>query len=135
MTTIEQYLQAILPDANFTTIALEKFANSPADVGLMPLYLSENAYPVPFDAEFMKRRQYAESSLWYSAVGLFSGGSESEKIGDESYSKGGYVITEKDRDRFIAMANKLRVCSGFDIEIIFSDSEVTDAQELIGLVL
>lgn len=133
MITIEQFLRSKLPNAEFSTENLEVIANSPVDVGLMPLRLDEEAYPTPMEESFLQIRNYVESNLWYSALGLFSGGGTSEKIGDETYSQTGYSITQSDRDRFKAIADSLREKAGFAPEGDVSSEGIMDGSELVGL--
>lgn len=134
MITIEQFLRSKLPNVEFTEDNLAVIANSPADVGLEPFELTDAAYPSDMDSLFMQRRNYMESNLWYSALGMFSGGSVTEKIGDESYSRTGYTITEGDRDRFKAIGDSLREKAGFAPEGYSEDEGIHDGSIYVGLI-
>lgn len=70
----------------------------------------------PTEDDFDIRLDYAASTIYYSVLGVFSGGGYSEKVGDVQKSRSSYTITQADRDRFKMLADRLRKKHGFDIE-------------------
>ena len=107
-TTIAEFLRSRLGNYELDDINIQIAAESPIEIGLEPFELDDSAMVYPKPIDFDKRRDYAESCVYYFALGVFSGGGESEKIGNESYSKTSLVITKNDRVRFKAMADSLR---------------------------
>ena len=104
--TIEQFLRSKVSNFDISEDALAVFAASPLDINLEPFDLQDLAFGS--GDEFIKRRDYVESCLWYSISGLMGTSGTSEKIGDSSYSSGSIVLSKDDRARFKANGDALR---------------------------
>lgn len=111
-------------------LVIERAANSPLDVQLEALDVEEDAYPEDRTEDFVKRLDYASSTIYYAVLGVFAGGGYSEKVGDVSVSKSGYTITKADRERYQALADALRRKHGFIVEGINDDGGFYDANYL-----
>lgn len=121
--TVEAYLRAKVSRYPFEMSVLENAALSPIFAkpsALSPLDLNDEveAHIVDgvMDAEFERALKYAESTLYYSVSGAFSGGSRSEQVGDVRASLSGFIITQADRDFYRNLAHKLRKELGVEIE-------------------
>ena len=104
---------------------LKKAAVSPIFAKPTPLKaisLDDEVEDNATDEEFVKSLIYATSTLYYSAAGAFSGGSQSEQVGDIRASQSGFIITQRDRDYYRSMGDKLRGDIGADIEEMETDS-------------
>lgn len=119
--TVEAYLRARIPGYPFEAVVLESAALSPIEVGLQPLKLTDSVEDVYADEELLKSLKYATSTLYYSAAGVFSGGSRTEQVGDVRASLSGFIITQADRDYWRKRGDKLREELGFDPEENLSD--------------
>jgi hypothetical protein len=113
--SVEEYLKSLVPGYEFKQAVLKRAARSPIEVGLSPLILSEDIDDNYTD-EYQTRLDYASSTIYYSMLGVFSGGSKSEKRADTQISISGVTVTQTDRDRFKTLADNLRTKHGFDIE-------------------
>lgn len=111
--TVGEYLSSLVFGLNLPDTVIERAAKSPLDVGLESFEVSDDAYPDDRSEEFVKRLDYASSTVYYAVLGVFAGGGYSEKVGDVSVSKSGYTITTADRERFKALADGLREKHGF----------------------
>lgn len=123
--TVEEYLRGEIPGYPFEDFVLKKAAYSPCKatpVKLRALSLDDIIEEHEDDEEFDKSLIYATSTLYYSAAGAFSGGSRHEQVGDISASRSGFIITQRDRDYYRSMGDKLRGTLGADIEEVQSDS-------------
>lgn len=118
--TVEDYLRSLVEGLELSEAVLLRAAYSPIEVGLKPLTLNEDAYPDNYDEVFVKRIDYASSTVYYSVLGVFAGGGYSEQVGDVRKSRSGYTITMDDRARFQSLADNLRLKHGF--EVIESDN-------------
>ena len=121
--TVEAYLRAKVPGYPFEMTVLENAAVSPVfakPTALQALSLSVEVESHIEDGvmneDFEKALKYAESTLYYSVSGAFSGGSRSEQVGDVRASLSGFIITQSDRDFYRNMANKLRKELGVEAE-------------------
>lgn len=105
---------------------LERAARSPKGVKwtddngevviLAPLSLTDDIDAFDDDSTFEVRLDYAASTIYYSALSVFSGGGYSEKVGDVQKSQSGYTVTQADRDRFKMLADDLRKKHGIEVE-------------------
>lgn len=123
--TVEEHLRGEIPGYPFEDYVLKKAAASPMfakPVALKPISLDDEVESNATDEEFVKSLTYATSTLYYSAAGAFSGGSRSEQVGDIHASMSGFIITQRDRDYYRAMGDKLRGEVGADVEETQSDS-------------
>ena len=123
--TVEEYLRAEIPGYPFKEEVIARAAYSPRKakpIKLRALSLNDVVEDYDDDEEFDKSLTYALSTLYYSAAGAFSGGSRHEQVGDISASMSGFIITQKDRDYYRSMGDKLRGVVGADIEEMQSDS-------------
>ena len=121
--TVEAYLRAKVPGYPFEMTVLENAAVSPVfakPTALQPLNLGDEIESHIEDGvmnpDFEKALKYAESTLYYSVSGAFSGGSRSEQVGDGRASLSGFIITQADRDFYRNLAHKLRKELGVEIE-------------------
>lgn len=121
--TVEAYLRAKVPGYPFEMSVLENAALSPIfakPMALQPLNLSDeidsHIEHGVMDEDFEKSLKYAESTLYYSASGAFSGGSRSEQVGDVRASLSGFIITQSDRDYYRTLANRIRKELGMTVE-------------------
>jgi hypothetical protein len=130
--TVEDYLRSLVPGYDFKSIVLQRAARSPVEVGLERLSL-ESDIDEDTTEDFAVRLDYASSTIYYSMLGVFSGGSKSEKRADTQISVSGYTVTQTDRERFKTLADNLRTKHGFDIESDGTeDSGMFDATGLYG---
>lgn len=123
--TVEAYLRAEIPGYPFKEEVIARAAYSPRKakpIKLRALSLNDVVEDYDDDEEFDKSLTYALSTLYYSAAGAFSGGSRHEQVGDISASMSGFIITQKDRDYYRSMGDKLRGVVGAAIEEMQSDS-------------
>lgn len=121
--TVEAYLRAKVPGYPFEMTVLENAAVSPVfakPTALQALNLGDEIESHIEDGvmnpDFEKALKYAESTLYYSVSGAFSGGSRSEQVGDVRASLSGFIITQADRDFYRNLAHKLRKELGVEIE-------------------
>ena len=114
MTTIEQFLQNRLIGFNVSSQMIEDAANSPVEQGLDALFLSDNAYQSTDD--FMRRRDYAEGTLYYMCIGVFSSTGEKKQIGNRSYTSASISISLSDKSTLLNKANELRMKWGYKVE-------------------
>lgn len=132
--TVEAYLRAQIPGYPFSTEVLENAALSPIfarpePMGSISLYddIEEHAG----DDDWLRSLKYATSTLYYSAAGLFSGGSRTEQVGDVRASLSGYIITQADRDWWRKRGDALREELGIEPEEDLStDSCMFDATDM-----
>lgn len=116
MTTIEQFLQNRLIGFNVSSQMIEDAANSPVEQGLDALFLSDNAYQYPATDDFMRRRDYAEGTLYYMCIGVFSSTGEKKQIGNRSYTSASISISLSDKSTLLNKANGLRMKWGYKVE-------------------
>lgn len=116
MTTIEQFLQNRLIGFNVSSQMIEDAANSPVEQGLEALFLSDSAYPYPMTDDFMRRRDYAEGTLYYMCIGVFSSTGEKKQIGNRSYTSASISISLSDKSTLLNKANGLRQKWGYKVE-------------------
>lgn len=122
--TVEAYLRAQVPGYPFEMAVLDNAALSPIFArpeALRAISVKDVIEDNADDEEFVKSLKYATSTLFYSASGVFSGGSRSEQVGDVHASLSGFIITQADREYYRAMADKLREEIGAEVE-----EDVTD---------
>lgn len=132
--TVEAYLRAQVPGYPFEIGVLENAVLSPIFARPDPLHslsikdiVEDNAN----DKEWVKSLKYATSTLFYSASGVFSGGSRSEQVGDIHASLSGFIITQSDREYYRNMGDKLRKEIGYEPEeTIQMQGGMFDASEL-----
>jgi hypothetical protein len=109
--TVEAYLRSKVAGYPFDDAVLESAALSPLfarPTKLDKLALDGDIEEIAEDENLQKSLKYAESSIYYSVSGVFSGGSRSEQIGDVKSSLSGYTITQADRDYYRKLADSLR---------------------------
>lgn len=132
--TVEAYLRAQIPGYPFTTEVLENAALSPMfakPVALEVIALSDVVEENKDDEGFLRSLKYALSSLYYSAAGLFSGGSRSEQVGDVRAYQSGFIITQADREWWRRRGDALRDELGLEPEEDLSEeSGMFDATPL-----
>jgi hypothetical protein len=132
--TVEAYLRAQVPGYPFDSNVVANAALSPIfakPTAFQALNLQDNIEDRATDADFLAALKYATSTLFYSASGVFSGGSRSEQIGDISASVSGFVITQSDRENYRAMADKLREEIGAEVEeSVTEQGGMFDASEM-----
>lgn len=139
--TVEEYLRSLVPGLDLQDSVVERCALSPVEAvitdedgttrNLEPLELDDDVdSDTMADSDFRMRLDYASSTVYYSVLGVFAGGSYSEQVGDVRASRGGYTITMADRARFKSMGDALRLKWGFEIEDEDSASEMYDATYL-----
>lgn len=136
--TIEAYLRAKVPGYPFDTTVLINAATSPIFAKPTPLQaldiedeIENHIEDGRVNAEFEKALKYAESTLYYSISGAFSGGSRSEQVGDVRASLSGYEITQSDRDYYRNLAAKIRKDLGVEVEeTVESTGKAFDASRL-----
>ena len=117
--TVEAYLRAQVPGYPFETAVIEYAAVSPMFArpeALCPLNTSDVVEDNADDEGWVKSLKYATSTLFYSAAGVFSGGSRSEQVGDVHASQSGFTITQSDREYYRKVADELRGEIGAQIE-------------------
>ena len=117
--TVEAYLRAQIPGYPFSTEVLENAALSPMFAkpdAMESISLSDIIEEHNDDEEFLRSLKYATSTLYYSAAGLFSGGSRTEQVGDVRASLSGYIITQADRDWWRKRGDALREELGIEPE-------------------
>lgn len=130
--TVGEYLSSLVFGIDLPDTVIERAAKSPREVQLEGFDVEADAYPEDEDEEFLARRDYAASTVYYAALGVFAGGGYSEKVGDVSVSKSGYTITQADRERFKFLADSLRKKHGFDLEEAQETGGIYDANYLRG---
>ena len=147
--TVEEYLRSLVQGLDLDKVVVERAARSPIDVGLQRLKLDEDVDYIyvhgsgsgsgsgsgevidrSTDIDFLKRLDYASSTIYYSVLGVFAGGGYSEQVGDVRASRGGYTITMADRARFKSMGDALRQKWGWNVEEDASSSEIVDVSSL-----
>ncbi len=117
--TVESYLRAQVPGYPFEQSVLENAALSPLfarPAALRALSLGDNVEEHAEDEEWVRSLRYATSTLFYSASGVFSGGSRSEQVGDVHASLSGFVITQSDREYYRSQGDRLRAETGTEPE-------------------
>lgn len=117
--TVEAYLRARVPGYPFEVAVLEDAALSPVfakPVRFRALSIKDDVEDNVDDEDFYKSLRYATSTLYYSAAGVFSGGSRSEQVGDVRASLSGFTITQSDREYYRKMGDKLRGELGCEVE-------------------
>lgn len=117
--TVEAYLRAQIPGYPFSTEVLENAALSPMFAkpdAMESISLSDTIEEHKDDEEFLRSLKYATSTLYYSAAGLFSGGSRTEQVGDVRASLSGYIITQADRDWWRKRGDAIREELGIEPE-------------------
>lgn len=124
--TVGEYLRSLVFGLDLPDTVIQRAAYSPLDVGLDPFETDDDAYPDYRDEEFVKRLDYASSTVYYAVLGVFAGGGYTEKVGDVSVSQNGYTITTADRERFKALADGLREKHGFNLEEATDESGIYD---------
>lgn len=95
--TIDQYLQATLPNFTFDDVFIEK---------ALIKYGVESGTLASSVAE--RERDLTEAMMWDAAAGFISGGGSSVKIDNRSISSSSYSATETDRAAWRARAESLR---------------------------
>lgn len=128
--TVGEYLKSLVWGLEIPDIVIERAACSPTEVSLEPLKVDDDAYPSDADDNFLMRRDYAASTVYYSVLGVFSGGGSSEQVGDVRVSKGSIIVTQADRERFKMLGDMLRRKWGFEVEETITDGEIFDASYL-----
>ena len=116
---VETYLRAQVPGYPLDIAVLEYAAMSPLMATprpVQPITLSDEIDANATDENFIESLKYATSTLFYAMSGVFSGGSQSESVGDVSASRSGFVVTQADRDYYRARANKIRMQLGSDLQ-------------------
>lgn len=128
---VETYLRAQVPGYPLDIAVLEYAAMSPlmaTPLPFQPITLSDEIDANATDENFIESLKYATSTLFYAMSGVFSGGSQSESVGDVSASRSGFVVTQADRDYYRARANKIRMQLGSDLqETALEDAIMFDA--------
>ncbi len=115
--TVEAYLRAQVPGYPFETEVLENAALSPIFAkpeALRPISIDDEILDHAGEEDWVKALKYATSTLFYSAAGMFSGGSRSEQVGDVHASQSGFIITQADREYYRSMGDKLRGEIGYE---------------------
>lgn len=111
MTTIEQYLRNRIIGYELPLTVIEDVCQSPIEQGMDALFLGDNAYDTSTD--FIKRRDYAEGTLYYLVTGMFSIGGYKKTIGNRSYSSAGISISQSEKNKYIKKADSLRTKWGY----------------------
>lgn len=109
--TVEEKLRATIPGYPFEMVVLKNAVISPIFAKPMPLRaisLDDEIEDYFENPNWVRSLKYALSTLYYSASGVFSGGSRSEQIGDVRTSLSGFIITQADREYWRKLADKLR---------------------------
>ena len=117
--TVEAYLRAQVPGYPFDIEVLENAAMSPIFAkpeALRPISINDEILDHAGEEDWVKALKYATSTLFYSAAGMFSGGSRSEQVGDVHASQSGFIITQADREYYRNMGDKLREEIGYEPE-------------------
>jgi hypothetical protein len=130
--TVEKYLRSLVFGLDLPIEILERASFSPMEVGLESIELDDDVQDLLQDEDFQKRLDYASSTVYYSVLGVFTGGGYSEQVGDVRVSRGGYTITMADRARFQTLADNLRLKHGFDVEGASEVGGMFDARYLRG---
>lgn len=123
--TVEAYLRAQVPGYPFDAAVIENAAVSPIFArpeALCPLNTGDIVEDNADDEGWVKSLKYATSTLFYSAAGVFSGGSRSEQVGDVHASQSGFTITQSDREYYRKVADRLRGEIGADVEESVAES-------------
>lgn len=122
--TVEEYLRSPFNDLTIHQNTVKAAALSPAKLKnprFRAVGLDEEYEDLMDDDVAMDSVEYALSTLYYSMSATVTGGSQSEKRGNRSITKGGYALTTRDRDAFRKRANDIRKDLG--LEMIDDDSE------------
>lgn len=109
--TVEAYLRAQVPGYPVDVEVLENAAMSPIFAkpeALHPISISNEILDHAGEEDWIKVLKYATSTLFYSAAGMFSGGSCSEQVGDVHASQSRFIITQADREYYRNMGDKFR---------------------------
>lgn len=109
--TVEEKLRATIPGYPFEMVVLKNAAISPIFAKPTPLRainLDDEIEDNADDDDWVRSLKYALSTLYYSASGVFSGGSRSEQVGDVRTSLSGFIVTQADRDDWRTRARRLR---------------------------
>lgn len=117
--TVEAYLRARIPGYPFDVETLEDAALSPRFAepdAMQAISITDIIEEHADDEQWVRSLKYATSTLFYSAAGIFSGGSRSESVGDISASMSGFIITESDREYYRTRGDKIRQSLGVEIE-------------------
>lgn len=117
--TVEAYLRAQVPGYPFEIAVLENAALSPLFARpekMLAVSLDDAVEEHTDNEEWLKSLKYATSTLYYSASGVFSGGSRSEQVGDVRASQSGFIITQADREYYRSMGDRLRGELGCEVE-------------------
>lgn len=132
--TVEAYLRAQVPGYPFDAGVIANAALSPIFAKPNPLKalsLQDEVEHFATNDDFLAALKYATSTLYYSAAGAFSGGSTSEQVGDIRSSQSGFIITQRDREYYRLMGNKLRGELGCEVEdVVETTSGMFDATSL-----
>lgn len=123
--TVEAYLRAQVPGYPFEIEVLENAALSPIFAkpeALRPISINDVIEDNVDQEDWAKALKYATSTLFYSAAGMFSGGSRSEQVGDVHASQSGFIITQADREYYRSMGDKLRGEIGYELEVAVQDT-------------
>lgn len=132
--TVEAYLRAKVPGYPFERAVLESAALSPIFAkpkAFEAIDLTDTIEDKVDDEGFLASLKYATSTLFYSASGVFSGGSRSEQMGNIRTSLSGFIITQADREYYRKMADKLREELGVEVEEdVTEDNGMFDATYL-----
>ena len=112
-------MRAKVPGYPFDIEVLENAAMSPIFAkpeALRPISMNDEILDHAGEEDWVKALKYATSTLFYSAAGMFSGGSRSEQVGDVHASQSGFIITQADREYYRNMGDKLREEIGYEPE-------------------
>ena len=135
-------MRSLVPGLDLQTNVVARAARSPIEVGLDRLGLDEDIDYEPgsgsgsggdrvSDVDFQMRLDYASSTIYYSVLGVFTGGGYAEQVGDVRATRSGHTITMADRARFKAMGDELRKKWGWPIsEEGTASSEMFDASSV-----
>lgn len=119
MTVRERFIAKL---GNFPASSLEEML---ADAALSPIDAEPPLRAVSLgdvyedyldDEEWKRGFKYALSTLYYSMSAMFSGGSQSEQVGDVHASTTGHQITKDDRNYYRSLGDKLRKELGYEPE-------------------
>jgi hypothetical protein len=114
--TIDQYLQATLPNFTFDDVFIEKaLLKYGVESGTLASAVGE------------RERDLAEAMMWDAAAGFISGGGSSVKIDNRSVSSSSYSATDADRAAWRSKAEQLRAKWG---EVIKTEGDIYDASYL-----
>ena len=95
--TIDQYLQATLPNFTFDSVFIEKaLLQYGIESGTLASAVGE------------RERDLSEAMMWDAAAGFISGGGSSVKIDNRSVSSSSFSASENDRAAWRSKAAQLR---------------------------